>query len=51
MSFKKTIGKLHLWLGLSTGLIVFIVSITGAMYVFKEEIQGIIRKVYLSQRA
>lgn len=47
MSFKKTIGKLHLWLGLSTGLIVFIVSITGAMYVFKEEIQGIIRKEYI----
>lgn len=44
MSFKKTIGKLHLWLGLSTGIIVFIVSITGAMYVFKDEIQNLLRR-------
>ncbi|WP_338077286.1 PepSY-associated TM helix domain-containing protein [Chryseobacterium taklimakanense] len=33
---KKWVGKLHLWFGLSVGLIVFIVSITGALYVFKE---------------
>ena len=42
--FKKAIGKLHLWLGLSTGLIVFIISITGAIYVFQEEITNSIRK-------
>lgn len=37
--FKKTIRKIHLWLGLGTGLIVFIVSITGCLYVFEEEIR------------
>ncbi|OIN58613.1 PepSY-associated TM helix domain-containing protein [Arsenicibacter rosenii] len=44
---KKLIGKLHLWLGLSTGLVVFIVSITGALYVFKDEVQTMLRKEYL----
>lgn len=43
-SFKKGIRKLHLWLGLSTGLIVFIISITGAIYVFQEEITNYLRK-------
>ncbi|MGV7107334.1 PepSY-associated TM helix domain-containing protein [Flavobacterium sp. U410] len=41
---KHWIGKLHLWLGLSTGIIVFIVSITGAIYAFQEEITNSIRK-------
>ncbi|ACU07526.1 PepSY-associated TM helix domain protein [Flavobacteriaceae bacterium 3519-10] len=47
-SFLRTIaGKLHLWFGLSIGLIVFIVSITGALYVFKDEVQNCLRKDYL----
>nr|WP_068891532.1 PepSY-associated TM helix domain-containing protein [Pedobacter panaciterrae] len=37
--FKKTIRQIHLWLGLGSGLIVFIVSITGCLYVFEEEIR------------
>ncbi|GAA4163891.1 PepSY-associated TM helix domain-containing protein [Chryseobacterium ginsenosidimutans] len=41
---KKWSAKLHLWFGLSVGIIVFIVSLTGTMYVFKDEIQGILRK-------
>jgi uncharacterized iron-regulated membrane protein len=41
---KHWIGKLHLWLGLSTGIIVFIISITGAIYAFQEEITNSIRK-------
>ncbi|UMQ40748.1 PepSY domain-containing protein [Chryseobacterium sp. Y16C] len=41
---KKWSAKLHLWLGLSVGLVVFIVSLTGSMYVFKDEIQNILRK-------
>jgi uncharacterized iron-regulated membrane protein len=45
--FKKIIGKLHLWLGLISGLIVFIVSITGCIYVFKDEIQNFQRKDYI----
>lgn len=42
--FKKWTGKLHLWFGLSIGLIIFIVSITGALYVFKDEIENFTRK-------
>lgn len=42
--YKKWAGKLHLWFGLSVGLIVFIVSLSGTMYVFKDEIQNQLRK-------
>lgn len=42
--YKKWAGKLHLWFGLSVGLIVFIVSLSGTMYVFKDEIQDQLRK-------
>lgn len=44
---KKTIGKLHLWFGLLIGSIVFFISITGALYVFKDEIESIQRKEYM----
>jgi uncharacterized iron-regulated membrane protein len=36
---KKLIGKIHLWLGLTCGLVVFVVSITGCLYAFQAEIQ------------
>ncbi|NBW35518.1 MAG: PepSY domain-containing protein [Cytophagia bacterium] len=39
MSIKKFINKLHLWLGLTSGLVVFIVSITGCIYAFQYELQ------------
>ena len=42
--FKKWTGKLHLWFGLSIGLIVVIVSVTGALYVFKDEFENYTRK-------
>ncbi|TDB67402.1 PepSY-associated TM helix domain-containing protein [Arundinibacter roseus] len=38
MNFKKIFGKIHLWLGLSSGLLVFIIAITGCLYAFKDEI-------------
>ena len=38
MAGKKIIGKIHLWLGLASGLVVFIVAITGCIYVFQKEI-------------
>ncbi|QXD14076.1 PepSY domain-containing protein [Rhodocaloribacter litoris] len=38
MTLRQFIGKLHLWLGLGSGLIVFIVAITGCLYVFEEEL-------------
>ncbi len=41
-NIKKSLRKLnrwvHLWLGLFSGIIIFIVSITGCIYVFKDEI-------------
>lgn len=36
---KKAIGKIHLWLGLASGLVVFIISLTGCIYVFEEELK------------
>lgn len=41
MRIKKIIGKLHLWLGLTSGLLVFVVAITGCLYAFQEEIQNL----------
>lgn len=35
--FKNITRKIHLWLGLISGLVVFIVALTGAMFVFEEE--------------
>jgi uncharacterized iron-regulated membrane protein len=35
---KIVIRKLHLWLGLATGLIVLIVSLTGAVFVWEKEL-------------
>ena len=37
--FKNIFRQIHLWLGLVTGLIVFVISITGCIYVFEEEIR------------
>lgn len=42
--FKKAIRQIHLWLGLGSGLVVFIVSITGCLYVFEEEIRDSTQK-------
>lgn len=38
MTFRKVNNWLHLWLGLGSGIIVFIVCITGCIWVFNEEI-------------
>ena len=38
-AFRRFNDWLHLWLGLSSGIIVFIVSITGCIYVFQQEIK------------
>ncbi|GAA3517986.1 PepSY-associated TM helix domain-containing protein [Aquimarina addita] len=37
---RSTILKIHKVLGLTTGLVLFIVSITGCLWVFKEEIES-----------
>ena len=40
--FNKTIRKIHLWLGLSCGLIASFSGLTGALYVWQPEITGIL---------
>jgi uncharacterized iron-regulated membrane protein len=39
MTLKKAVGKIHLWLGLASGLVVFVVAVTGCLYAFKTEIE------------
>ncbi|MGN6400569.1 MAG: PepSY-associated TM helix domain-containing protein, partial [Flavisolibacter sp.] len=41
MKLKKLVGKIHLWLGLATGLVVFILGLTGAIYCFAPELQSL----------
>jgi len=41
MSFKKIILKAHLWLGLSSGLVVLLLGITGCILAFEVEIRNI----------
>ena len=43
MKFKMKIRFLHKWLGLTSGLIVFIVSITGCIFCFHDEIKDLTR--------
>lgn len=40
MTVKKLIGKVHLWLGFSSGLIVFVIAITGCILAFQVEIEN-----------
>jgi len=48
---KKLIGKIHLWLGLISGIIVFILGITGCIYVFIEDIKPLVYKDRLFVKA
>lgn len=41
MKGKELIGIIHRWLGLASGLVVFIVALTGALYAFQAEIQDL----------
>lgn len=41
MKFKKIIGKIHLWLGLSSGLVVLFLGLTGCILAFQREIETI----------
>ena len=40
-TFKKFINDVHLWLGIGSGLILFIVCLTGTMLAFQTEITGL----------
>lgn len=45
--FKNAIRQIHLWLGLITGIIVFVICITGSLYVFEEDIRDVAGKELL----
>ncbi|SDL34818.1 Uncharacterized iron-regulated membrane protein [Pedobacter sp. ok626] len=45
---KKQIRKLHLWLGLLSGVIVFILGVTGCIYAFADELKPIVYRQKLS---
>lgn len=38
-SFRKFINDVHLWLGIASALVLFIVCLTGTIYTFKSEIE------------
>ncbi|QCR23792.1 PepSY domain-containing protein [Pontibacter sp. SGAir0037] len=40
MTVKKIIGKLHLWLGFASGLLVLFLGITGCILAFQKEIEN-----------
>ncbi|HEY4196197.1 MAG TPA: PepSY-associated TM helix domain-containing protein [Mucilaginibacter sp.] len=53
MNFKKAILFIHRWLGFISGLVVVIVSITGCLFCFQDEIQDAVhnyRKVEIQQK-
>lgn len=41
MALKKIIGKIHLWLGLTAGLVVLFLGITGCILAFEVEIRNL----------
>lgn len=45
--FKKAVLFVHRWLGLISGLVVFVVSITGCIYVFQQEITDALHRKQL----
>ncbi len=45
-TFKKIASQLHLWLGVSSGLVVFIVALTGSVLVFEEELEPVIYRKF-----
>src|SRR5690606_4197769 len=44
MTFKKITGKVHLWLGLLSGLLVVFLGITGCILAFQQEIESVTNK-------
>ncbi len=42
MIFKRIINFLHLWLGLLSGLVVFLMALSGCAYVFVDELKPIV---------
>eukprot|EP01132_Coremiostelium_polycephalum_P023417 gene23417-27875_t len=44
LNFKKILSFIHLWLGLLSGLVVFIVGFTGCIYTFSDELKALCYK-------
>lgn len=44
VGIKKAVRQIHLVLGLGSGLVVFLLAVTGCLYVFEHEITGALRK-------
>ena len=44
MTLKKFCGKIHLWLGLASGIVVMVVALTGSILVFEKEIDELINR-------
>ena len=42
-SVRSIFRKVHLWLGMLSGIVIFIVAITGCIYAFQDEIKDIFR--------
>ncbi len=40
---KYWLGKIHLWLGFTSGLVVTVIALTGCLYAFQAEIQDLIQ--------
>lgn len=54
MTIKKLIQNIHRWLGFTSGIVVFIVSITGCIFCFHDEIKDVIcswRKIEYQEKA
>ena len=50
MTFKKISGQLHCWLGLASGLVVFVVALTGSILVFEKELdEGVNHSFYFTE--
>ena len=45
-AFKYIAVQLHLWLGIISGLVVFIVALTGSLLVFEEELEPVINRSF-----
>ena len=50
LSFSKINAWLHLWLGLASGIVVFILGITGCILVFEQEIKQLSRPWFNAER-
>lgn len=42
MNARKIVNRLHLWIGLASGIFVFLISISGAVLVFEDELKPLV---------